>query len=129
MKTVAEQILSKCIHFTGVQNKVCEAGIVYQDVIDANDKPYKFPCLNEGNTQCCKREFPTKEEAERKAKEIDDSCAAVVTAIVQIKAKVKGGEKQGQIDCKCGGKINYATAECNGHIRAKCTKCDIQFME
>ena len=55
-KTLKEQISQRCIHFTGLMNKECKAGVKYADV--RFDRPYKLPCLKQGGT-CDKCEFMT----------------------------------------------------------------------
>ena len=56
--------LGECIHFTGIQNKVCEAGVVYLDK-RAGVFPNNFPCLGRGGIVCEKFEKPTLEQVEQ----------------------------------------------------------------
>jgi hypothetical protein len=128
MKSVQEQILSKCIHFTGIQNKVCEAGISY-DAVRGVDRPYKFPCLNQGG-ECKLCQFPTKEEAAAEDLRLTEAVNRTVGIYNRIKSIYQNtGETSGKIQCLCGGEIGYAIAEINQHISAKCSKCDVSFME
>jgi hypothetical protein len=49
MKSLHEQIANKCIHFNGIMEKTCKAGICYSDVREEpGEGPYKFPCLKQG---------------------------------------------------------------------------------
>lgn len=59
-ETYAEQIASKCVHFTGIQKKQCVVGVAY-DNFDGG-----LPCLanlGRGPKQPCSQiHFPTAEE-------------------------------------------------------------------
>lgn len=127
MKTLHDQIHNRCIHFNGIMNKECKAGIKYEDV--RVDKPYNFPCLKTGGI-CSKSQFPTEEEVQAEIKEIEVGGLWALTAMAKIIKEVKNSEYGfGTIDCDCGGIIHYSTAELNGHIRARCNKCNNSFME
>jgi hypothetical protein len=74
MKSLLQQIACECIHFNGIQNKTCKAGVSYLDVRDSSGKGmYKWPCHNDDNatTTCAKAEFLAAEEAQRQADELD----------------------------------------------------------
>lgn len=64
--TLEEQIKNRCVHFNGIHNGVCKAGICYRDV--AGDIK-TLPCLNKGNN-CEYVRFPTEEEFKETLKEI-----------------------------------------------------------
>lgn len=124
-KTLYEQIACKCLHFNGVMNKACKAGINYADV--RVDKPYKFPCLQQGG-ECATAQFPTQEQIMEKLQSIEDSSVKAIRAISDIKAhfektKIKGG----QIPCRCSGDLNYVVVNTNGHIWANCKSCGLSF--
>lgn len=133
MKTLKEQIESKCKHFTGLANKECAVGIKYEDVKVKNSRPYKFPCLKDndfaGGT-CAKACWKTPEEVKEELKEIEEAGTKQIKAYVAVKNHIKEtGEKQGKIKCtSCGGDLHYTQAELNGHIWGKC-KCGLAWME
>lgn len=126
-KTLYEQIACKCIHFNGVMNKECKAGINYADV--RIDKPYKFPCLQQGG-ECIKAEFPTEEQITVMLQSIEDGGIKAIRAIADIKEHVEKTKiKSGQIKCRCGGQLNYVVANLNGHVWANCKSCGFAFNE
>jgi hypothetical protein len=64
-KTREQILVRKCIHFNGVMNECCRAGVKYEDV----SKNRQFPCLSEeGAVHCEKSQYPTPEEAKAKEK-------------------------------------------------------------
>lgn len=72
-KTIKQQIEDRCIHFTGIQNQVCKAGIKYVDIRDESQKPYLFPCnrnLKNSGSHCDKCQFPTVKQVDELLKEI-----------------------------------------------------------
>lgn len=76
MKSIEEQISDKCIHFTGLGNKVCDAGVEYDSVKTKSTSPYKIPCLRNcqmsgGFYGCDKQHFPTEEEIKTEVEEIN----------------------------------------------------------
>lgn len=122
-----EQLARKCIHFNGVMNDTCTAGIKYADV--RVGKPYKFPCLKQGG-ECKCAEFLTDDQAKQKAAEIKQHDVKALTAFLSVKAHFeKTKDQSGTVPCQCGGKLHYAVASLNGHIRAKCDSCGISLME
>lgn len=126
-KTLHEQIACKCIHFNGVMNKSCKAGINYEDV--RIDRPYKFPCLQQGGA-CLKAQFPTEEKITAKLQSIENGGIKAIRARADIKEHVEKTKiKAGQIPCRCGGQLNYVIANINGHIWASCKSCGLSFNE
>jgi hypothetical protein len=75
-----QQLQDKCIHFNGMINKVCRAGVSYDSVQDRSQIPNAYPCLKgewlsgearpEATTTCEQQQFLTDEEAQTKADEI-----------------------------------------------------------
>lgn len=122
-----EQLARKCIHFNGVMNDTCKAGIKYADV--RIGKPYKFPCLKQGG-ECVHAKFRTEEEVNKEVAEMNDQGSKALTAYFNIKSHYeKTKEQSGKIACQCGGELHYAVASVNGHIWAKCYSCGIAFNE
>lgn len=122
-----DQVARKCIHFNGVMNKTCKAGINYADV--RIDKPYKFPCLQQGG-QCPHAEFRTEAQVKEFIDKMEDDSVKALVAYATVKdhyAKTK--EQSGNVPCQCGGELHYTIASLNGHIWAKCNSCGISFNE
>lgn len=133
MSTIKEQIENKCKHFTGMLNKECAVGVRYEDVKNKNSRPFKLPCLKDGDFgggTCVKACWKTTEEVEAEVKEIEEIGNRQIKAYSAVKTHIeKTDEKRGKIKCtSCGGDLNYIQAECNGHIWAKC-KCGLAWME
>ena len=132
--------LQKCVHFNGVQNKVCEAGVSYSTF-----EGKKFPCL--GNAfpndvrpvaECDSRQPHTREESEAREAEIDAALnrgrIAVPAAHEHAKASGLGQGHGGYGELACPickiGTLRYSVAGYNGHMHAACTtdKC-VSWME
>ena len=128
--TLGEQIARECIHFNGVMNKECKAGIKYSDVRAEPDKgPYLFPCLKQGG-ECQAAKFRSDEEVEQELKEIEEISAKALTAMVMVKSHYASTkEPSGKIKCDCGGDLHYTVAQINGHVWAKCGSCGLTFNE
>lgn len=124
-----KQMENKCIHFTGLfGNTECKAGMVYAEVRDDSVRPYLFPCLNQGG-ECSKCQFPTEEEIQEHIKDVVVMGSRAMLGLAKIKEQLSGTGATGMVDCECGGIIRYAVAGSNGHIRGKCTRCEISFNE
>lgn len=122
-----DQIARKCIHFNGIMNKACKAGINYDDV--KVDRPFKFPCLKQGG-ECPHAEFLTDEQVkELIAKTEEDSVKTLVAYTLVKDHYAKTKEQSGKIPCECGGEIHYTIASLNGHVWARCKSCGISFNE
>lgn len=130
MLSLEEQIARKCIHFNGVMEKVCKAGVNYADVREEpEDGPYKFPCLKQGG-ECAHAQFRTDEEVRIKVAAIENAGDKAMIAIASIKSHIKKTNQQtGKVPCQCGGTLSYAVAQINSHIWAKCNTCNISFNE
>lgn len=123
------KMLNKCIHFNGIINKECKAGVNYQSVADQTQRPLIFPCIKNGG-HCPKKKLPTEEEVDKKLKEIEETEAVVLNAYLEIKKEYNiSGKTSGKHPCSCGGNINYRIVEGNGHVWAKCDSCKIMFIE
>lgn len=126
--TITEQIQNWCRHFTGISNKTCKIGLNYDDVKDSTTSPFKWPCFASGlmsGGTCGSCSFPTKEEAQAKAHEMESKSNVAILAYIEIQ-KQKGDS--GTIECpKCKGELHWAKAN-NKHIRAKCG-CGLNFMQ
>jgi len=139
MRSLRQQIEEKCIHFNGVQNDTCKAGIKYTEL-----KGRGFPCFRGGmayklkttETQigCDKLEWPSEEYIQNELKEHDDAFAKVeagLNAVKHIREEYKGRHFRGVIECPvCKGKLHVRHAACNAHVHAHCETPDcIAWME
>lgn len=136
MKDVQQQIQDRCIHFTGMRNKVCKMNVNYDNVKDKSSSPFKIPCLlntamSDGNINCDLAEFPTAEQAKKEADEAGQSMKYTLKTMQSIREKHKKDKLLvGTVDClKCGNDLNYTIASNNGHIHAACSTCEIGWME
>lgn len=81
MADIIEQLtasyMAKCVHFNGIQHGTCDAGVAYDSVRDASQAgPYCWPCLSlvagkVATTTCPQRRYPTREEANARATEVE----------------------------------------------------------
>jgi hypothetical protein len=121
-ESLHDQIANKCIHFNGMINEVCEAGIRYKDIND-------LPCVRESveakaEHQCPKCEWPTEEYIENYLAIIAEADARMEKATDlcnKIKTEQKGKNWQGIEVCPaCGGKLHLSHAGYNGHLWGRC---------
>lgn len=134
-ETAAEQIARKCVHFNGVQNASCKAGVVYATVESKEIRGFAgSPCFREGEgVPCEKRHFPTAEEVDARVAERKKSTERLFLGMgaASEDAKQKGYRKGngGQSSLPCPvcktGILHYSVAGYNGHMRGQCTtaKC------
>lgn len=141
-KTVREQMLSRCKHFTGLLNEVCEAGVPYEQFRaareDGSGKEW-LPCLKDGECVACeKRSWPTEEEVDAEEAAMEQSMQRTMKAItaISIDAEKRGFRKgnggSAQMSCPVceDGKLSYSVSSYNGHRWAKCETEDcVSFME
>jgi hypothetical protein len=128
--------MRKCRHFTGVQNKMCKAGVNYDDVIP-------IPCIGRDDAEvkqavCEKKSCWTREEAIGIEKEREESTKKFFIALnaAHEDAKKKGLRKGagGKDSLPCPvcktGTLHYLVAGYNGHLWGQCSteKC-VSWME
>lgn len=130
-KTAREQIAGNCIHFTGIQNKVCKIGISYDSVKDKEARPFRWPCISTGG-HCDKCQLPTAQEVEKELREIGADAIKALDLMIAAKNNIKAsGNKSGHITCNaegCGGQVSY-TQFSNGHTRGHCDRCQMGWVE
>ena len=130
MTSIREQLMDKCVHFTGIDSTQCKIGVVYKAV---KGDGFVFPCfkntkLTGGN--CDKARFPSEEEIAEEEAKIKERATAVRTLLMDIKyAFKKTGKREGKIKCNCGGTIYYLVSTFNNHVHAQCNKCDKTIQE
>lgn len=127
-KSLREQIADKCIHFNGVMNKICEAGVCYDDFRKElpGENGYRFPCIKDlcGTATCEKRQWPDEAYIQGRLDEIEQSTKRMMLAmelVGRIKQEHKGESWQGVEVCPvCGGKLHLSHAAYNGHVWGRC---------
>lgn len=147
----------KCIHFNGVSNACCEAGVDYKKLAGwpevgwTNRLPchtadyksgsgYSLPTVEAEQAKCEKFALPTAEEIAADEKKIAEHFERMAKARAAIVAHLGGPWKKGMpsragsIDCPCCGiapaKLNFTRSGYNGHIHAACESQDcVSWME
>lgn len=123
--------IGRCIHFTGIQNKTCKAGVSY-DSFDG-----VLPCITVADARLCEKyQDPTPEQiAESKAAH-DASMERFRTVMMGIRGwrtwtKKNRVAKQEVIECPaCKGRLHLSQAAYNGHVHGQCeTKGCVSWME
>lgn len=124
MRTLKEQIESRCVHFTGVQNDTCKAGIKY-----AQFRPMKqgLPCIkfrDESPPLCDRRESPTPEAVQKEINDweaLDKRFQTTLPIIERLKREHKGQSWRGVEPCPiCGKNLHLSIAGYNGHVHGRC---------
>ena len=118
--------MGRCVHFNGLMNDRCAAGVCYADVKPAPPVrgPLALPCfaLDDNAAPCEHQRFPTREEAEEYERETHARFERMMGARKRI-VEVTSGRRgvSGTTDCPvCGKRLGYSVAGNNGHIWAKC---------
>jgi hypothetical protein len=128
-----------CIHFNGIQNKTCDAGIAYDSLNFPDGKTHTriLPCLqrlaNEASqrtrkpiAECPQRLEPTAQQIAESAAEVKAAIARdlkIVPLVNSLKIQHKGKGYRGLHDCPgCGGKqtLHISLASSNNHSRGQC---------
>lgn len=75
MRSVRDQIASRCVHFTGVLNERCRADVSYRELRARSEGGKGLPCFSPNAPPCCElRRLPSEKEI---AAEIEASDAAL----------------------------------------------------
>jgi hypothetical protein len=124
----------KCVHFNGISNKRCKAGIVYSDL--AGPAPAwgrRLPCLDHGEpgqVHCESYREPTDEEIAKDREEWDNFMAKkrqeeelLKPLLLRIRKDHPNRSGSGMDNCPCckDGKLSWSIAGYNGHIHMRCT--------
>ena len=128
------QIMTTCVHFTGIQNETCKAGINYRTLVGGPDLGWarKIPCCgafhDEPKAKCESQKLPNEAEATLELQEenilIDRHKRTIHAAHAHAKEQGYGIGKGGvgALPCPiCGGLLRYSVASVNGHMHAACT--------
>lgn len=126
-------IQSRCIHFNGMINDTCAAGVNYNSVMVIAPGSSKLPCLHrEGlhGGSCDKAHFRSEKESEQEAEREVDASGKTIIAVLAVKHHIKRtGNQSGSLPCPvgCGRNLQYTCFE-NGHTRGHCD-CGINWIE
>lgn len=114
-----EKYARHCVHFNGVQNKTCKAGIEYASARSAEG----FVCFGEV-TGCGHYEAAGMDATRKRFAEMDEYSEKIESCFRAIKEK--HGSKRGLQDsmpcpvCKTGT-LRYSIAGINGHVHGHCS--------
>lgn len=130
------RVMTQCRFFTGTSHECCKADVNYRAIVGGPDLGWglRLPCYPPlkhepaiEQVTCEKREYPTREEAERREDEDEASMERFGRAHKAAKhdARTKGYKKNhgGVSQCACpicGGVLHYSVASYNGHMHGKC---------
>ena len=111
--------MARCVHFTGLNNDACNAGVDYGTL-----KPYdSLPCLpkfDKGKCHCVKRRLLTRAEAEAEHAEIEAWDAKLNLILPLIESMRGNGSHFSRDICPiCQGMVEIRIAP-NGHARVNC---------
>lgn len=110
MKSLKDQILTRCVHFTGIQHDTCDAGVNYDTVRESQSTgPHRWPCFSDSGAvwSCPKASFLTPEQAAEEAEKITRESAEVLAA------HLRGEETPGTFVHVCTAE-NFHPYECGG---------------
>lgn len=145
-KSLHDQLADRCIHFNGLMNKACDAGMRYDDVDAGHRVAYRaaLPCLKDRHLghgvpytgpmgHCPHVKFPTEEEVQRRLASIEQHhqrMQAALDAVAPIRKEHKGKYWTGTIKCPvCEGTL-HVRHHGNGQVHARCeTKDCVAWME
>lgn len=131
--------MKECVHFNGIQNDTCKAGINYRDLAGEPRKGCmtRIPCFTSSYTEkteqvaCAKFSQITEEMRKKDKEESNKMFKLMMQTIALIKDKHKDEKGLvGSIECpKCKGRLTYTISDYNGHIHAACENKCVGFMQ
>lgn len=113
--------LKKCIHFNGVQNRACKAGVRYAS-FDGG-----VPCYSGEAMAVCERAcLPSREDVDAGLRETGEHIARMTKVMAAIMASRDAQPStEGSIPCPCcSGTVRYSRARSNGHWAVRCSTQD-----
>lgn len=128
-KSIQEQIAGWCIHFTGIANKKCKAGIEYDSFGPL--KAGVIPCLRGGSGTCQFCQYPTPEEVEAEVARGNTELKVALRVIDAAKEHyARTRQNPGVIKCPNGDhNLRYTVATSNGHFWISCRTCGVNMNE
>lgn len=137
-------IMQTCVHFTGIQNATCKAGVNYHAQFGDGAGCFAniactqaFARADFPLKECATVQYPTRDQAEAEENEREAltkrTLSAMKLAHEDAAAKGYGKGNGGQDSIKCplcpDGILRYSVAGYNGHMHAACTKGCVSWME
>lgn len=127
MRSLEDQISGRCVHFTGIMDKKCKAGVEYESFPQPRFKT--LPCLK-GTSLCDKCQFPTPEEVKAEVDGIKSMSDSGIKVLLAAKAHYKKmGISFSMFTCPICGKNAAYTVASNGHFAVSCDVCKISMRE
>jgi len=119
--------IGRCVHFNGIQNKICHKGVSYKEVCGAGDGiATRLPCNTQAKNRqhCDDYQDPTDEEIvayKAICKEMFEGVGITRKAIIEETGGVRG--RAGAIPCLVckEGEVKYSVDASNGHVWAQCS--------
>jgi hypothetical protein len=128
-----------CVHFNGIQNDACRAGVNYREHVGGPDFGWarRMPCIlkyAKDAVPCDKYQEPTPAQIAEREQVMNaaiDRMKLTYPLVERIRREHKGQSWKGVEECPvCKGKLHLSHAACNGHVWGKCeTKGCVAWME
>ena len=132
----------QCIHFNGVQNDECKAGINYKEICGGQEKGIfaRLPCLNteyqkpDEQVNCEKYSEPTDQEIIDYGNwhnEHMDKMRKVMVGIKPWRDAHQNESFQEVVECPvCKGRLHLSISSYNSHVHGNCASDDcVSWME
>lgn len=133
--SIKEQRAGRCVHFNGLMNAACKAGVLYHETFtEPKEQPlmYRLPCNKHmamhATMPCLHQKFPTPEEVEAEEKIQLEFTAKTLTVYATVKDYIEKNPtvQSGKIKCPHGDHdMAFAVAKTNGHVWFRCVTCQI----
>lgn len=112
-----KQEMNRCIHFNGVQHNVCDADVNYHELLGSEVGCFAhMPCFNDEKSTvvCSKRQFYSREEAEKVVKDHEARLAEFIEQLNQsicpiCKVQVKQRQVGRCVYGTCGHRLYQGT--------------------
>lgn len=119
-KTFEEKVkqeMNRCIHFNGIMHSECKSGINYYELMGSDPECFAhMPCFNDEHSTvvCSKRQFLSREEAEKDVTESDARIAKFIEELNQsicsiCKVQVKQRQVGRCVYGTCGHRLYQGT--------------------
>jgi len=132
-----------CVHFTGIQQDCCRAGVNYIDLVGGERfcMALRLPCWTSTlpsaqrveKVACAKYADPSDAQIAARRAEIDDTMERMrkVVPVVKVWREQAPRGKQEVIECPaCAGRLHLSQSSYNGHVHGHCeTDGCVRWME
>lgn len=133
-----ERTLTTCVHFSGVMERTCKAGV---DLSSVTPEGCSVPCIaplgGRKQGECSRRELPTREAAKAKVLQRDaefedgERKMRILAPVLNVWRSTSAHGKSEVIACPvCSGRLTLSKSIRNGHVSGRCdTPGCIHFIE